>query len=77
MLQELLLDTNTIFVEKKLLLSLLSTESWLGSEEGSGGQQMTPELSNEVFSAKSTQYIRLDCRKEPYNTSPEMYKRGM
>ena len=41
------------FLEKKPLLPLLSVESWSRSEEGSGGQQMLPELSNK---AKSTQY---------------------
>ena len=32
------LDVNTICVENKLVLSLLSTKSWLGSDEGGGGQ---------------------------------------
>ena len=54
MLWELLLDMKTVYVESKPVLSLLSTESWSGSEEGSGGHQMTPELLNEVFSAKAT-----------------------
>ena len=32
------------------LLSLFSIENWSRSEEGRGGQQMSPELSNKVFS---------------------------
>jgi hypothetical protein len=32
-------------------------ESLSRSEEGSGGQQMSPELLNEVFSTKSTQIM--------------------
>ena len=49
----LLLDMHTLCVEKKLLLFRSSIERSLESEEGSGDQQMTPELSNEVFSAKA------------------------
>jgi hypothetical protein len=37
---------------------------------------MTPKLANEAFSAKSTQYIRLERRKEPYNTALLTRKRG-
>ena len=51
-LWELSLNVNTFWVGKKPLLSLLSTER---SEEGSGGQQMTPEPLNEAFSVKDTQ----------------------
>ena len=36
-------------------MSLLSIESFSGSEEGSGGWQMMPELLNEAVSAKATQ----------------------
>ena len=44
---------HTLYVEKKPLLSLLSIESWSGSEEGGGDKQMTPELLNKAFSMKS------------------------
>ena len=37
--------------------------------EGSGPEQMSPELENKAFSAKSTQYMALKCHKESYNTS--------
>ena len=50
----LLLAIHTIRVEKKPSLSRLSIESLPGSEEGGGGQQMMPELLNEVSSAKAT-----------------------
>ena len=39
---------------KKPLLSLLSNGSSLGSEEGSGDQQIMTNLLNEAFSAKAT-----------------------
>jgi hypothetical protein len=55
-------------VEKKRLLSLLFIESSSGSEEGGGDQQMTPELLNGAFSAKSTQYIQSKRGKQPYKT---------
>jgi hypothetical protein len=42
----------------KRLLSLSSIESSSRSEEGSGGQQISPELVNKAFSMKSTQYMR-------------------
>ena len=54
MFWELSLDMHTLRVENKLLLSLLSIERSLGSREGGSDQQMTPELLNEVFSAKTT-----------------------
>jgi hypothetical protein len=38
---------------------------------------MTPKLANEAFSAKSTQYMRLKRRKEPYNTALSTRKQGM
>jgi hypothetical protein len=41
----------------KRSLSLSSIESSSRSEEGSGGQQMSPELLNKAFLTKSTQYI--------------------
>jgi hypothetical protein len=37
---------------------------------------MTLKLANEVFSAKSTQYVRLECHKEPYDTALWTRKRG-
>ena len=55
-LWELLLDTvNTLRVEKRLSLSLLSIERSLGSKEGGGNWQMMSELLNKAFSAKATQ----------------------
>ena len=52
MLWELSLDIHTPCVEKKLLLFCLSIERSLGSEEGAGDQQMTPELLNKAFQRK-------------------------
>jgi hypothetical protein len=46
------LTIHTLRVEKKSLLSPLSIESSPGSEKGGSGQQMTPEVLNEAFSAK-------------------------
>ena len=43
---------HTLQVEKKPLLSLLCVEILPESKKGSDGQQMTPELLNESFSAK-------------------------
>ena len=37
--------------------------------EGSGPEQISPELENKAFSAKSTQYMALKRHKESYNTS--------
>ena len=42
MFWELSLDMHTLRVEKMLLLSLLSIETSLGSEEGGSDLQMTP-----------------------------------
>ena len=56
-LQELSIVLHALVLAKKPSLSLLSIESWSRSEEGRGGQQMLPELSNKAFSTKSTQYI--------------------
>ena len=39
--------------------------------------EMTPKLVNEAFSAKSTQIMRLERHKEPYNTENWTRKRGM
>jgi hypothetical protein len=41
-----------------LSLSVSSIESSSRGEEGGGDQQMSPELLNEAFSTKSTQYMR-------------------
>ena len=49
------IHTLSLGVERKPLLSLLSINSWSGSEERSDGQQMTPELLNEAFLMKTTQ----------------------
>ena len=45
--------------------------------EGSGPEQMSPELENKVFSAKSSQYMHLKRHKESYNIVLETRKRGM
>ena len=45
--------------------------------KGSSPEQMSPELENKAFSAKSTQYMALKCHKESYNTEVETRKRGM
>ncbi len=71
MLLNLSLAILTLRVEKKPILSLLFIKSSSGSEEGGGELQMTPELLNGVFSAKSTQYIQSKHGKEPYNTAFE------
>jgi hypothetical protein len=41
----------------KRLLSLSLIESSSRSKEGSGGQQLSPELLNKAFSTKSTQIV--------------------
>jgi hypothetical protein len=71
---DLSLAIHTLRVEKKAITALLFIESLPGSEDGSGDQQMTPELSNEAFSAKSTQFIQSKRRKEPYNIALENSK---
>ena len=60
-LQELSLElyVHTNLLEMKRLLSLSSSESSTRSEEGRGGQKMSPELLNKAFSTKSTQCILL------------------
>ena len=58
-LEDLSLDLHTSLLEKEPLLSLLSIESLSRSEEGKGGQQMSPELLNKAFSTKATQCISL------------------
>ena len=76
-LQKLSLNADTLCRDNNPLLFLLSINRWLGSVEGSGREQMTPKLKNKAFSVKSTQYIRLKRRKEPYDTELETHKRGI
>ena len=45
--------------------------------KGSGPEQMSPELENKAFSAKSTQYMALKHHKESYNTELETRKRSL
>jgi hypothetical protein len=73
-LLDLSLAIHTLRVEKTPLLSHLFIQSSSGSEKGGGDLQMTPELLNRVFSAKSTQYIQWKYGKEPYNTAFETQK---
>ena len=56
-LLDLSLDLFTSLHEKKPSLSLLSIESSSTSEEGRGGQQVSPELLNKAFLTKATQCI--------------------
>jgi hypothetical protein len=72
-LLDLWLTIHTLQVENKPL-PLLSIESSSGSKEGGGDQQMSPELLNGAFSAKSTLCVQFKCHKEPYNTAFETYK---
>ena len=53
-LWELLLNIQTICLEKIPLLSLLFIENSSGTVEGSDGKQITPQLLNKAFLAKST-----------------------
>jgi hypothetical protein len=53
-LLDLWLTIHTFQVEKKQMLPLLCIESLPGSEEGSGDQQMIPELLNKAFSVTAT-----------------------
>ena len=77
-LQELSLELHTNLLEMKRLLSLSSRENSTRSEEGRGGQKMSPELLNKAFSTKSTQYI-IYCiyDEKPNGTLFSMYKTGM
>jgi hypothetical protein len=65
-LLDLSIAIHTLQVEKKPLLSLLSIENLLPSEECGGDQQMMLELLNKAFIAKSTQYVQFRRHKEPY-----------
>ena len=49
-LQELSLELHTNLLEMRRLLSLSSSESSTRSEEGRGGQKMSPKLLNKAFS---------------------------
>ena len=76
-LQELYLELFTLYIERSLLLLNLSIEKLLGCMEGWKGavlEQMSPELENKAFSAKSTRYTRLKRHKESYNTVLETHK---
>ena len=39
--------------------------------------EMTPKLANKAISEKSTQIVRLERHKEPYNTENWTHKLGM
>ena len=75
-LQELSLELHTN-LEMKRLLSLSSSESSTRSEEGRGGQKMSPKLLNKAFSTKSTQYIHCTYDEKPNDTLFSTYKTGM
>ena len=62
---------------KEAIAVLSSIERSLGREEGTGDQQMTPELSNEAISAKATQLKPWKHYEAPYDTFSSTYKRGM
>ena len=51
-----------------LLLAWENQEAW--------NQQMTPKLMNKAFSEKSTQFMCLECHKEPYETTLRTRERG-
>ena len=73
-LQKLSLNADTLCRDNNPLLFLLSINSWSGSVEGSGHEQMTPKLENKAFSASSTKYIGLKHHKQPYNAELETHK---
>ena len=76
-LYELSLDLHTNVLEMKRLLSLSLIESSIRSEEGSSGQQMSPELFNKAFSMKSTQFRSCNYHEKPNGTLFSTYKTGM
>ena len=76
-LQELSLELNTNLLEMKRLLSLSSSESSTRSEEGRGGQKMSPKLLNKAFSTKFTQCIYCTYDEKPNGTLFSTYKTGM
>jgi hypothetical protein len=49
----------------------------LRSEEGRGGQQMSPKLLNQAVLTKSTQLLPLKYNKNPNGTFFSTYKPGM
>ena len=63
-------------LEKKPLLSHLVTESSSGSEEGSGGQQMTPNFLESIVNKSHTIQILKTLWRISYNTLFWMYKWG-
>ena len=76
-LQELSLELHTNLLEMKRLLSLSSSENSTRSEEGRGGQRISPELLNKAFSTKSTQCIYFIYDEKPNGTLFSTYKTGM
>ncbi|MCG8625841.1 MAG: hypothetical protein MJE68_28075, partial [Proteobacteria bacterium] len=70
------LELLILYLEKKVYCcSFCPSKSYQGAwkdgsmVEGSGGpEQMSPELENKAFSAKSTQHMRLKCHKDSHNT---------
>ena len=55
----------------------MSSHAWEKSRSLESAKLMTPKLANKVFSAKSTQIMRLERHKEPYNTEFWTHKQGM
>ena len=76
-LQELSLELHTNLLEMNRLLSLSSSESSTRSEEGRGGQKMSPKLLNKAFSMKSTQCIYCTYDEKPNSILFSTYKTGM
>ena len=76
-LQELSLELHTNLFEMKRLQSLSSSENSTRSEEGGGGQKMSPELLNKAFSTKSTQCIYCIYDENPNGTLFSTYETGM
>ena len=76
-LQELSLELHTNLLEMKRLLSLSLSENSTRSEEGRGGQKMSPELLNKAFSTKSIQCIYCIYDEKPNGTLFSTYKTGM
>ena len=76
-LQELSLELHTSLLEMKRLLTFSSSESSTRSEEGRGGQKMSPKLLNKAFSTKSTQCIYCTYGEKPNGTLFSTYETGM
>ena len=49
----------------------------MSPSKGLGTRLMSPELENNAFSAKSTQYMHLKRHKDSHNTVLETRKQGM